>query len=156
MYLYMQRLVPNPNVGFNYDYMGAAEYEFSATKAGREALAKAYIEKDIMASRVLVSEDDSTPIELIAIGRKEFILNNPSMDFVRLKERMRLDDSRFIGWMSVQWKNPTPLLLLRPEYPEIQKAVDLFMRPYWLSNNCVDEDSVRSVAFIVKEQVNGK
>lgn len=38
MFANMQRLVNNPVIGFNYDYMGYAEYEFGATGEARKYL----------------------------------------------------------------------------------------------------------------------
>lgn len=41
LYTLCQRLIENPRIGFDYDYMGAAEYEFGATRQAREYLAAA-------------------------------------------------------------------------------------------------------------------
>lgn len=40
LYTLCQRLIADPKIGFNYDYMGAAEYEFGGTREARKHLYK--------------------------------------------------------------------------------------------------------------------
>jgi hypothetical protein len=41
IYTLCQRLIEGPNIGFEYDYMGASEYEFGSTGVARKHLANA-------------------------------------------------------------------------------------------------------------------
>lgn len=41
IYTLCQRLIEGPRIGFEYDYMGAAEYEFGSAGTARKHLAKA-------------------------------------------------------------------------------------------------------------------
>lgn len=38
----LQRMIRENEIGFNYDYMGYAEYEFGATSKSREAIARSF------------------------------------------------------------------------------------------------------------------
>lgn len=115
MYLYMQRLLQNPNVGFDCDYMGSAEYEFGATKTGRLALARLAKDEKLLKKPMWISEDKGKPIEVIAYSHAEFFAENEKIHFENLKESMRLDKSNILGWMAVHWdKISVPLLLVRP------------------------------------------
>ena len=78
----LQRLIDNPITGFNYDYMGAAEYEYGATSHGRTGLARAWLEKDFTAQKVMfietVRDRKSAPIEVLVMGRPETIHSIPA------------------------------------------------------------------------------
>lgn len=118
--MFLQRLKADEKVGFNYDYMGAAEYEFGATANGRVALAKLFIEGKMHAKRIQFVEvhhgHESRPIEVLAIGAEESLkaLGNPARIPV-IKEPFRTDDAKLIGWMNVGFDRDrtTPLLLAR-------------------------------------------
>jgi len=117
--MYMQRLRTDETVGFNYDYMGAAEYEFGATKNGRMAIAQAYIDGTIKAKLVKVREDNGPEHEMIILAPEKFLADcDDVFHFTRLKERMRLDDPRIIAWMNVKWDRvDIPLMLVRTDVP---------------------------------------
>ena len=130
MRFYMQRMRLCEKVGFNYDYMGSAEYEFGATMEGRLAIAKAFIEGDIK-SRLIEVRDEQTSVELLMMARSEFVDSmGDIMDFGRLKEPMHLLDKwDTVAWLSVKWEQPTPLFLVRPHVKDIQRRVNRFFEP---------------------------
>lgn len=92
------------------------------------ALAEAYLKDNIIARRMTVTECNGPTVEPLVLATPKFVCENPILEFSRLKAPMRLLDRRFVGWLSVGWDKPTPLLLVRPDYKLAQKAVDLFMK----------------------------
>ena len=117
----LQRLTKDDTVGFNYDYMGAAEYEFGATRNGRAALAQAFVDKQFFARplvfREVIGQNVMPAIGVVAMGSKE-MLDALEADGGRIsvtKEAFRTGDTNIVAWMAVAWESyrAKPLLLVR-------------------------------------------
>jgi hypothetical protein len=136
----LQRLVRDETAGFNYDYMGAAEYEFGATRNGRGALATAFIEGKLHARPIQFREvhygSVLPPVNVLAVGSKEVIDNIVAAGgkISVIKETFRTNDSNIVGWMNVGWemRRTTPLLLVRQSlHPaDITARTKKFLEPF--------------------------
>ena len=51
-HIFLQRLIVDQDIGLNYDYMGAAEFEFGATADAREALARFHLKGELVCQKV--------------------------------------------------------------------------------------------------------
>lgn len=134
----LQRLVTDEDVGFNYDYMGAAEYEYGATRNGRLALARLFLDDKMCARKIKVSESigrmKGEPITVLAIGSAETLdaLGNPAVLPVT-KEAFRLHQAKYAGWMHVgPSEEVEPLLFVRCDMPgeEISQRVQSFLKEF--------------------------
>lgn len=117
----LQRLIKDEHhgIGFNYDYMGYAEYEFGSTTNSRTALAQNYLDgklKSICVELVEVfGRSNSDPIEVVVIAHEDAIRyvehqrskDNHNRWYVDVsKSSMRGDDEKIVGWMSVHLAHP--------------------------------------------------
>jgi hypothetical protein len=122
----LQRLIADKDSGFNYDYMGSAEFEFGATSIAREALARLVMRKKLAAreSRFFVKWGRTThgPIDVYVFGLQKTLddigiapLPGTKVPYDLLvtadKENARMDNDRILGWMSV--RSDSPILILR-------------------------------------------
>lgn len=136
----LQRLVKDETAGFNYDYMGSAEYEFGATRNGRGALALAFINSNFHARVIDFREvhygSVLPPVTVIAMGSKDAIddLAAAGGKISVIKETFRTNDSNIVGWMNVGWemRRTTPLLLVRQSlHPaDITARTKKFLEPF--------------------------
>ena len=132
--MYLQRLVADKEIGFNYDYMGSAEYEFGATLNGRSAFARAYLEGDIAAKKTLFVEKFygslSKPVEVVVMGRKKDIeAIGAEMVISVTKESFRTESSKIIGWMNVGRESCTPFFIMRADLADAGKRIESFFAP---------------------------
>lgn len=110
----LQRMIADNEIGFNYDYMGYAEYEFGATSKSRESLTRSFIANDLQSRVVTLVEyfgrSYSEPIEVVVLGNKEtinYIDHQREKDLNKNwyvpvdKSSMRGDNDKIVGWMSV-------------------------------------------------------
>jgi len=134
----LQRLVTDEDVGFNYDYMGSAEYEYGATRNGRLALARLFVEDKMCARKIQLQEkigsNKSAPITVLAVGSAETLdaLGNPAVLPVT-KEAFRLHQAKYAGWMHVgPSEEVEPLLFVRCDMPgeEISRRVQSFLKEF--------------------------
>src|SRR3546814_8720923 len=97
--MYLQRLIADPKIGFNYDYMGAAEYEFGVTAEARLAIAKAYLDRDIGAKFTNLIEihgrTRSSPVQARALARTSTIAQRSDGHTTELQSLMRLSYAGF-------------------------------------------------------------
>ncbi len=132
----LQRLIADKDIGFNYDYMGSAEYEFGATRNGRMELAQAFIDGEIVArvlqvSEVYNSKDPGKNIEVVALGRKNMIDALEASPRIRIsKESFRFDNPNILGWMNVGADEVEPLIMIRTSVEDAQKRINDFIRPF--------------------------
>lgn len=127
----LQRLTLDDRIGFNYDYMGAAEYENGATRVGRTAIAQAFIDKTIEARPIQFIETygkyRSEPVEVIAMGTAETLDRlGPVAEINAWKEAFHTNDKKIVGWMNVGWDRAEPLILLRTDTADLQSRVNQF------------------------------
>jgi hypothetical protein len=131
----LQRLIVDHNGKFNYDYMGASEYEFGATRAARIKLAALALAKDLRGKPVSFAEAGSSYVipSCYAFGSSSHINQLP--DDLRIpvtKEPFNLNDMKIQGWLKVDPydKQFEPLLIIRAEEANIQRGtafIDVFL-----------------------------
>lgn len=131
----LQRLVADKNIGFNYDLMGAAEYEFGATRNGRAAIAQAYLKGDISAKRTLFIEAHgsrrSPGVKVAVLARPETLAKIGDEMIVQVvKECFYTDDERIIGWMNVGQDYVEPMMIIRENVEDMRDRVNDFFRPF--------------------------
>lgn len=123
----LQRLIKDSDCGFNYDYMGYAEYENGATANGRVKLAETFVDGRLVARQI-----NFHGVPVLALG-SESIINeigaafNPNIS----KTSFRVDDPKIVAWMQVGWfgQGFEPLLMVRLSLggDEISKCVQSFL-----------------------------
>lgn len=131
----LQRLKPDDTCGLNYDYMGAAEYEFGATANGRLAIARLFLNKEMAARTIRFVEvhgmSERAPVDVLAVGTQDMLANIAGTAKIRvIKEAFRTDDPRIIGWMNVGHdENVTPFLMVRLSIgvDNVQKRIQAFL-----------------------------
>lgn len=132
----LQRLIADKDIGFNYDYMGSAEYEFGATRNGRMELAQAFLDGEIVArvlqvSEVYTSKDPGKCIEVVALGRQSMLDALESNPRIRIsKESFRFDNPNIIGWMNVGSDKIEPLIMIRTSVEDSQQRINDFIQPF--------------------------
>ena len=134
--MHLQRLVAHDKVGFNYQYMGAAEYENGATTHGREAIAELFLRDRMQACIIdfieVTGHHECKPVPVLAMGTPGFIeqLGNPARIKVT-KERFGTSDKNVIGWLNVAWpgRDIDPFMMVRlSEGDAIQGRIEKFLK----------------------------
>lgn len=130
----LQRLIADPEIGFNYDYMGAAEYEFGATAQARFNIAEAF-DRDQLASRKIdfiecIGPNELPPVKVIAIGR------GAELDEIGPVAKIHVTKGPFhtrypdvVAWMRVSPydEKAPPLLLIRADIDDPLGRGDRFI-----------------------------
>lgn len=124
----LQRLIADPKCGFNYDYMGSAEYEFGATALARTDFARQYIAGNIAAKRMTFIEQVNrfngngharAGIDVVVYSTKEVIEGfGDELTIQVTKETFRTDNPKYLGWMKVTGPRstpPAPLFIVRAD-----------------------------------------
>ena len=113
----MQRLTADENIGFNYDYMGYAEFEFGATSRSRVFLANCWMNNKITARKICMDVSKRpTNYKMIMIGETGYVNSFTSKEVEAFhlhpdKTGLRFENEEIIGWMTVQSRSP--LLFIR-------------------------------------------
>ncbi len=136
--MYLQRLIADPKIGFNYDYMGSAEYEFGVTAEARVAIAKAYLDGDIGAKLTNLIEvhgkNRSNPVQVRVLAKKSTITQiGDEFALPVLKECFRTDNPKIIGWLKVmphRAPNLDPLIMIRHHLVDGPARIDQFFDPF--------------------------
>jgi hypothetical protein len=131
--MYLQRLVADDKSGFNYDYMGSAEYEFGATRKTRSKIAYYFARGNISAKRISFVErmwngSRLKPVDTVIIGRKDYISSLDDELVIKIsKEAFRTQSTDIIGWMNVDpYREAEPFVIVRADLPDVQKRIDMF------------------------------
>lgn len=123
----LQRLIADPKCGFNYDYMGSAEYEFGSTMRARTDFARHYLAKKITAKRMSFIEQVNrfngngharAGIDVVVFSTKEIIEGfSDELTIQVTQETFRTDNPKIIGWMKVDVNGapPAPLFIVRAD-----------------------------------------
>ena len=115
----MQRLIADENTGFNYDYMGYAEFEFGAPGRSRLQLAKYWLDNNITARKIKMNVSKRpTQYEMVIIGETANVnaFTTEEVNAFRLhpdKTGLRYENEDIIGWVSLH--SYSPLLFLRDD-----------------------------------------
>lgn len=132
----LQRLVTDDKIGFNYDYMGSAEYENGATKKGRTAIAQAFLDGKIKAKATnfveMIGPNHDTGIPVVVMGLAETIDSiGDELEIRVFKETFRTRDKNMVGWMNVAWHGHelNPLLIVRADLSDAQERINKFFGP---------------------------
>lgn len=136
----LQRLIADPKCGFNYDYMGSAEYEFGATTLARTDFARQYLAGNIAAKCMTFVEQVNrfngngharAGIDVVVYSTKEVIEGfGDELTIQVTKETFRTDNPNILGWMKVAGPRstpPAPLFIVRANVD--RKRVDQFFQP---------------------------
>lgn len=105
-----QRLVESDKIGFEYDYMGAAEYEFGATRKARQELDNA----DTLVRAACTVKTHSKTFECTAIFPKDYDQQAQSLlallatDSYHNKGAMAYPSRDPLGWLVL---DPVPMLI---------------------------------------------
>lgn len=139
--MFLQRLIADKDIGFNYDYMGYAEYEFGATPNSRTRLAELYLQNNLASIGVTMVEQfgrsNSKPFDVVVIASKDdiaYINHQRDKDaqkrwYVTVdKTSMRSDNAKIIGWMSV--RIPKPIFIIRQDLKDRGPQFEAFMTPF--------------------------
>lgn len=137
--MFLQRLVEDDKTGFNYDYMGRAEYEFGVTFAARRALAEAHLDEKIKVKILnfveVIGKNESKPVEVAVLADdKAFSLLNIEGETLRIKvtgESFRTGSPNIIGWMNIEnddFGNVIPLLMVRTSADDLSNRIEKFTR----------------------------
>jgi hypothetical protein len=164
--MFLQRLIADPKIGFNYDDMGYAEFENGSTRKSRVALAKLIIDHDMSAKKVRLFERFGRslhgPFEVFIFGQKDYIkglgsrsATDPMLDDIRLdvqKSSMRLDNKNILGWMSVHpYEKIDPLFIIRTGEDNVQRG-DTFLRDFI---DGILEDEKKADEQLIYQYANG-
>lgn len=131
----LQRLVADREIGFNYDQMGFAEFEFGATAKARGEIAMFAVDHKITARRVKfvgVWGVTKVKFDAVVIGEQETVDGLP--DTLKLQmERgfMRNDDPTIVGWMTVG-DTAKKVMIFRDDasLPQNLERVEKFLKPF--------------------------
>jgi hypothetical protein len=135
--MYLQRLIEDDKTGFNYDYMGRAEYEFGATMNARKALAAKHLDGEIQV-RILnfieiIGKNESKPVEVAVLAPEgTFCLLDIEDDTLRIKvtgEPFRTASPNIIGWMNIEEDDcgtVIPMLMVRTDADDISNRIEKF------------------------------
>lgn len=146
---HVQRLVKDDKVGFNYDYMGYAEYEGGTTGMARFSFAECYVEGKTKAQRVTLRDSQdplNKKIDCVIIGHPVIVDKLGGDICVRnAKGHLGLNDDSVVAWMPVIPWSPMdePLLIIRADLTDMQQRVtDFYKQPIEMLRNRKDNTSV--------------
>lgn len=131
----LQRMIADENIGFNYDYMGAAEFENGATARARGELAGFMLDGQMTARRVNFKGTwgvTKVKFPAIVIGEKRYVDQmKPELSVTMEKGSMRNQDENILGWMIVD-KDCSKLFILRDDenYPVNINRLEKFLKPF--------------------------
>lgn len=131
----LQRMIADDKIGFNYDYMGFAEFEFGATTLARGELAAFMLDGQMTARRVNFKGTwgvTKVKFPAIVIGEKQFVDRmKPDFSVTMEKGFMRNSDENILGWMIVD-RDYHKLFILRDDenYPANIDRLEKFLKPF--------------------------
>lgn len=132
---HLQRMIADEKIGFNYDYMGYAEFECGATTRARGELAGFMLDGQMTARRVNFKGTwgvTKVKFPAIVIGEKQFVDQmKPELSVTMEKGFMRNQDEDILGWMIVD-KDYNKLFILRDDenYPANIDRLEKFLKPF--------------------------
>lgn len=139
----LQRLVKDDRhgIGFNYDYMGYAEYEFGSTTKSRGAIAQAFLDgklKSVCVNLVEVfGRSNSKPIEVVVIAHEDaiqYVEHQCAKDANKHwhvsvdKSSMRGDSEKIVGWLSVHIAQP--FFIIKTSLDDRGQRFEQFINPF--------------------------
>lgn len=139
----LQRLISDDKIGFNYDYMGSAEFEFTDGQLNTRAiLASAWREGSIKAVKTTLKTQHGDVIPMIVFGTADDLAKIGAEYFVTLqKSTLRASSERIRGWLTVD--APVHLVFVRDGDREAMKALELFLKPFVEEANAISRIASR-------------
>lgn len=131
----LQRMIADKEIGFNYDSMGFAEFEYGATGRARGELAGFMLDGKMTARRINFKGTwgiTKVKFPAIVIGEKEFVDNmKPDFSVTMEKGFMRNDDEKILGWMIIG-DHSHKLFIIRDDknYQENIDRLEKFLKPF--------------------------
>jgi hypothetical protein len=131
----LQRMIADKDIGFNYDFMGFAEFENGSTTRARAELAGFMLDGKMTARRINFKGTwgvTKVKFPIILIGEKQFIDQmKPELSVTMEKGFMRDQDETILGWMIVD-TDYNKLFILRDDanYPANIDRLEKFLKPF--------------------------
>ncbi len=131
----LQRMIADEKIGFNYDFMGSAEFENGSTTRARAELAGFMLDGMMTARRISFKGTwgvTKVKFPAIVIGEKNFIEQmKPELSVTMEKGFMRDKDDTILGWMVVD-ADYNKIFILREDdnYPANIDRLEKFLKPF--------------------------
>lgn len=128
-----QRLVSEEAIGFNYDFMGYAEFEYGAPRDARSEIASFWVNNKISAKKVEFTGTMGrmkTKFPAVIVGEKEY-LDSLSSNFKSSVDKtgMREDNPKILGWMTVGSSHKVIIFRDDENLDANFKRLELFLKP---------------------------
>jgi len=125
----LQRLITDEKIGFNYDYMGAAEFETGGQRNTRAVLAAAWREGTIKAVKTTLKTQHGDAVPMVVFGTASDLEKVGPEFYVTLqKAHLRANDDKVRGWITVDAS--VYLVFVRDGDREAMKALEMFLKPF--------------------------
>lgn len=125
----LQRLVSDDKIGFNYDYMGAAEFEGDGQRNTRAVLAGAWRDGTIKAVKTVLKTRYGDAVPMVVFGTPNDLEKVGPEFYVTLqKATLRANVDKIRGWLTVDAS--VHLVFVRDGDREAMKALELFLKPF--------------------------
>jgi hypothetical protein len=131
----LQRLIRHPMIGFEYDQMGYAEFEYGATAKARDQLAGFMRNGTISAKRVAFKGTwgkSKSEFKAVVVGDKALLDTvGPGLSVQLEKSSMRAHDESILGWMTVG-DHDQKIVIFRDDesYAKNVDRLQLFLESY--------------------------
>lgn len=120
---FFQRLILDRKFGFNYEYMGYAEYEIGVIKGAMTELARLFVAGELEGFVGQAQPFGCNPLQVCGFCEKGKV--NVAVSFLKdFRNKGPFEVPATVAWMNIRF----PLLLLRD--PEFIPRVDLFLKPF--------------------------
>lgn len=136
--LFLQRLILDSRVGFNYDKMEDGIYELGTTLNGRRVLTEAFLDNDIVARKVgfveLYGNHRFKPVEVVMLSTQK-VFDNIKKDIFECRSAAdccRTTDDNVVGWMNVGLKldELDPLFMIKTSVEDASVRIDMFFKSF--------------------------
>lgn len=135
----LQRLISDEKIGFNYDYMGAAEFDFTnGQRNTRASLAAAWRDGKIKAVKTVLKTQHGDVVPMVVFGNEKDVAQfGPEHVIMLQKGRLAADNSTIRGWLTVD--QAVSVVFVRDGDSEAMKALELFLKPFVDEMNALDK-----------------
>lgn len=133
----LQRLISDENIGFNYDYMGSAEFEWGGQRNTRASLAAAWRDGKIKAGKTVLKTQHGDVVPMVVFGtEKDLSKIGPELVIMLQKSGLHAEDERIRGWLTVD--QAANLVFVRDGDREAMKALEKYLQPFVDEMNAID------------------
>lgn len=133
----LQRLISDEKIGFNYDYMGSAEFEWGGQRNTRAVLATAWRDGTIKAAKTVLKTQHGDAVPMVVFGTpKDLEKIGPELVVMLQKSGLHADDERIRGWLTVDY--PLHLVFVRDGDKAAMTALEQYLQPFVDEMNAID------------------